>query len=464
MLKIFNKYYTIRNLLFFFGETGLIFLGIWCAIAITEQWFVPEQEALRLNIWVRVLFITFVLQVSLYYNDLYEFSKRYSVFDLSMRIVQAIGVACLFLAAAYYLFPELILRQGIFFVGLFFLLFFLVSWRFLYQYVCKHNIFNDHIVLIGDGPLAGMISKEVEALDSGYSIAGIFSNPQSAGLAEDLGVEHISDYSQLCSFTQAQGAGSIVIALQERRGRSPIRELLNCKLQGVKVMEGVSFYEALSGKVLATQAPPSWLIFSEGFRRHKFILGGKRVLDIVFAGVGLILASPLMGFIALAVKWSSPGPVLFRQTRTGQREKPYQVLKFRTMRQDAEQEGQAVWASEHDPRITRVGHVLRKFRFDELPQFWNVLKGEMSFVGPRPERPEFVEKLKEQLPYYGERHTVKPGITGWAQINYPYGASEEDALRKLEYDLFYIKNLSLLFDIYIVLKTVKTVIVGEGAR
>ena len=235
-------------------------------------------------------------------------------------------------------------------------------------------------------------------------------------------------------------------------------------MQGIKVIEGISFHEMLSGKVLATQAPPSWIIFSEGFRRHKVIIIGKRILDIVFSSLGLILASPIMLLCAIAVKASSKGPVFFKQLRTGQMEKGYKVIKFRTMAQDAEKMSGAVWATEKDPRITGVGNILRKFRFDELPQFWNVLRGDMSFVGPRPERPEFVEQLKERIPYYGERHTVKPGITGWAQVNYPYGASEEDALRKLEYDLFYIKNLSLVFDLYIALKTVKTVLVGEGAR
>ncbi len=464
MLKIFNKFYPIRNFLFFFGESGLIFLGIWCAITLTEQWFVPEEEILRVNVWTRVLIITAVLQSSLYYNALYDFSKRTSLVELSMHIVQAIGVACLILAALYYLFPELILRQGVFFIGLIFLLFFLVSWRYLYRFLCRHQLFNEKILLIGDGELARLISQEVGVLDSGFSIAGIFSNPTSSGLAEDLGVEHFPDYSRLCTCAGLLGAGSIIMALQERRGRSPIRDLLSCRLQGIKVLEGISFYELLSGKVLATKTPPSWLIFSKGFRRHKATLVGKRILDVIFAGFGLILAAPLMGAIALAVKWTSKGPALFRQTRTGQREKEYQVVKFRTMRQDAEKEGEAVWAAEKDPRIIGVGHLLRKFRLDELPQFWNVLKGEMSFVGPRPERPEFVERLKERLPYYGERHTVKPGITGWAQVNYPYGCTEGDALKKLEYDLFYIKNLSLLFDIYIALKTVKTVLVGEGGR
>jgi sugar transferase (PEP-CTERM system associated) len=379
--------------------------------------------------------------------------------------VQAIGLACVLLAILYFFLPATALHQTIFFVGLFILLLVLVSWRVVYQYICHNRLFNEKIVLVGDGSLASLITKEIsENLDSGYSVAAVFSNPGNTGLARRIGVEEYNSYDRICDVAWAKGANKIVVSLEERRGRYPTRALLDCRMQGMRVLEGISFYEMLSGKILATQTPPSWLIFSEGFRRHQLVLLSKRGLDILFASLGLVLSLPLIAIIALLIKATSFGPVFFRQSRTGKYEKPFQVVKFRTMREDAESSSGAVWASEEDPRITSVGRVLRKFRLDEIPQFWNVLKGEMSFVGPRPERPEFVEQLKKQLPYYGERHTVAPGITGWAQVNYGYGASEEDALRKLEYDLFYIKNLSLIFDLYIVLKTVKAVLIGGGAR
>jgi sugar transferase (PEP-CTERM system associated) len=452
MLKVFNKYYTIRNLLFFIIEGCLIYSGILVVVFGFYQGSVPVHPE-YMNLWLRVLIVTLIVQLSLYYNDLYDFSVKRKVLDLSLRIIQAIGVSCLLLAALYYIFPAMILEQGIFFFAI-----------FVYQILCQKKLFNVRFLMIGDGELAELISREVSSLDSGYTLTGIFSNPQSSGLSERLGVPHRESYDHLSQVAQDSGARTLVMALQERRGRSPIQELLNCRLQGIKVMDGVSFYEHLSGKVLATQAPPSWLIYSDGFRRHPIIRIGKRSLDVLFALLGLILSAPLFAACAMAIKATSRGPVFFKQNRVGQKEQTYKVYKFRTMRDDAEEKSGAVWATEEDPRITRVGHILRKFRFDEIPQFWNVLKGEMSFVGPRPERPEFVDQLKQKIPYYSERHSVKPGITGWAQVNYPYGASEEDALRKLEYDLFYIKNLSLLFDLYIVLKTVKTVIVGKGAR
>lgn len=464
MLKIFNKYFPIRNLLFFLGESALIFVGIWLVMYLLSGGE-GQDDPSRSAVLLKILLTTLLIQASLYYHNLYEFSQPYTLTDLSIRIAQAIGVACVFLAMLYFFLPAIALHQTIFFVGLFFLLLVLVSWRIVYQYMCRNGLFNEKIVLVGDGYLASLISDEIhENLDSGYSIAAVFSNPGNTGLAQRLGVQEYNSYDSICGVARANGADKIVVSLEERRGRYPTQSLLDCRLQGLTVLEGLSFYEMLSGKILATQTPPSWLIFSKGFQRHRMVLMSKRGLDILFASLGLILSFPLVAVIAVLIKATSPGPVFFRQSRTGKYERPFQVVKFRTMREDAESSSGAVWASERDPRITAVGGILRKLRLDEIPQFWNVLKGEMSFVGPRPERPEFVEELKKRLPYYGERHTVNPGITGWAQVNYGYGASEEDALRKLEYDLFYIKHLSLLFDLYIVLKTAKAVLIGEGVR
>lgn len=464
MLKIFNKYYSIRGFLFFLGETCLILLGISGTMYLLYQGHIPEQP-LRESMWLRILLVSLILQLSLYYNDLYSFGPGLRLFDLTLRIVQATGSCCIILAALYYVFPTLILEQGIFFAGLCLLMFVLVSWRIAYQYVCQKQLMNEKILLIGDKNMARLISQEITGnFDSGYRIAAVFSNPGDSGLAQEIGAELYQGYDKLCAVAADMGIQKIVMALEEKRGKSPVKQLLECKMQGIKIFDGVSFYEHLSGKILATQTPPSWLIFSEGFRRHKLIIICKRGVDILSAAIGIILAAPILLCIGVAVKLSSPGPIFFVQERVGQSGKLFKMVKFRTMRQDAEHATGAVWAEEDDPRITKVGRILRKLRLDEIPQFWNVLKGDMSFVGPRPERPEFVNQLTETLPYYGERHTVKPGLTGWAQVNYRYGASEEDALRKLEYDLFYIKNLSLFFDLFIVLKTVKAVLFDKQGR
>lgn len=464
MLKIFNKYYSIRNLLFFVGETGLIFFGILAGMLLLNHGQIPHDPR-RIEWWWRVLLAVALLQTILYYRDLYEFKEGYSFADLFFRIVEASGLSCIGLSIIYYFFPALILEEGPFMLALFFLLVLLVSWRFLYQWLCLSGVFFEKIFILGDGELARNICFEIAgSLDSGYQVVAIFSLSRQSELARELGITHHQGFEGLKSLGKKSRVDKIIVALEERRGVFPWKELLDCKLRGIEILEGVTFLEYLSGKIIAKKAPPSWLIFSEGFRLHKWVRRSKRVIDILLSLAGLILTAPLMGVIAVLVKCSSKGPVIFSQVRVGQGGKEFKVHKFRTMREDAELQTGAVWAVEDDPRVTKVGRFLRKVRLDELPQFWNVLKGEMSFVGPRPERPVFVSQLERKLPYYGGRHAVKPGITGWAQVNYPYGASEEDALRKLEYDLFYIKNISLWFDLYIVLKTVKTVLAGEGGR
>lgn len=262
----------------------------------------------------------------------------------------------------------------------------------------------------------------------------------------------------------AEHADIIVIALSERRGVFPLRDALSCKLNGIEVLDAASFYELACGKLMLEQITPSWFIFSSGFRRATVIGLAKRVVDLFLAVAGLILATPLLLLFSLVIKIDSSGPIFFTQVRVGNKELPFKLIKFRTMRQDAESQSGAVWATENDPRVTRIGKFMRKTRIDEIPQLINVLKGDMSFVGPRPERPEFVEKLKAIIPYYSRRHFIKPGVTGWAQVRYPYGSSIEDAVEKLRYDLYYIKNLSPFLDTLIFFETIKVVLFGRGAR
>lgn len=268
----------------------------------------------------------------------------------------------------------------------------------------------------------------------------------------------------LSAALKRESVGEIVVALDERRGALPLEILLDCRLHGVRVLDSISFLERESGRVDLRTVYPSWLIFSAGFRFGFLNAYGKRLFDLVSSALLLLLASPLMLLVALAIELDDGGPVFYAQERVGQNGKVFWILKFRSMVRKAEKPGQACWASRGDSRVTRVGHVLRRYRFDELPQLLNVLKGEMSLVGPRPERPQFVRQLAERVPLYNERHSMKPGITGWAQVNYAYADSIEDSLIKLEYDLFYIKNWSLFLDIVILIQTVRTVALGEGAR
>lgn len=273
----------------------------------------------------------------------------------------------------------------------------------------------------------------------------------------------IGDYTQISSIVKAGGVDRIVVALDERRGKFPLEQLLFCRLKGIPVDDGVSFTEQLAGKLSVENLHPSFLIFSDGFKRSEILKRAKRLFDIITSFVVLILTFPICLLVALAIKLDSRGPVFYQQERVGEDEKIFRLIKFRSMRVDAEENG-PVWAESNDRRVTRIGRLIRKIRLDEIPQLYNVLKGEMSFVGPRPERPHFVNLLKNEIPFYSERHVVKPGITGWAQISYRYGASKEDALEKLKYDLYYIKHMSVLLDLIILFETVKIVLLGKGAR
>jgi sugar transferase (PEP-CTERM system associated) len=261
-----------------------------------------------------------------------------------------------------------------------------------------------------------------------------------------------------------QSVRKIVVALEENRGKLPLRELLRCKMEGLSVVDGVSFYESLTGNILVEDLKPSWLIFSEGFKKPPVRMFSKRIFGIIISFCGIIATLPISLLAVLCIKLESRGPVFYAQVRCGEKGKPFNLYKFRSMTANAEKETGAVWAQENDPRITKVGRIIRKLRIDEIPQMWNVLRGDMSFVGPRPERPEFVDELKEQLPFYEERMNVKPGITGWAQVRREYGSSIEDALDKLRYDLYYIKNMNFFFDLKIMFETVKIILLGRGAR
>ena len=277
-------------------------------------------------------------------------------------------------------------------------------------------------------------------------------------------VRIIGDCSLIHQIVKEDKVDRIIVALEERRGRFPTEELLKCRMEGISVEEGIAFYEHLTGKLLVERAYPSFLIFSNGFIKTTYHHVVKTAMDLFLSFFGLIIFLPIMALTALAIKLDSSGPVFYQQGRIGKKSKIFLLLKFRSMKEDAEKETGPVWAEEKDKRVTRVGKIIRKLRLDEIPQIINILRGEMSFVGPRPERPHFVEHLKDEIPFYDKRHAVKPGITGWAQIEYRYGASRKDALEKLKYDLYYIKNISFFLDLVILFRTIKIALFGNGAR
>ncbi len=462
MPYILKKYYPLRNVIFLIGEGGLIFIVINSVyFFFIGQELYTDQIALY---GARALVVTLTFQICLYYFDLYDLSVIPSFSDTATRIIQAFGFGCIALAFFYYFFPIITISTNIFWTGYLVICLSIAIWRYCYTRILNRRMFAQPVLVVGNGLLAQSISTEiVNKKDSGYKIAAMFDpdNKQDPDHLKNIPLYQAS--KKILDIVRAHNIEKIVIALDDQRGKMPIQDLMLCKLQGIPIITGIKFFEELTGKILVEKVNPSWIIFSEGFKQNRLSKMGKRVLDLLLALVGLIVSLPLTLISALIIKLESPGPIFYSQKRIGVRGKIFKVHKFRSMRSDAEKDG-PVWAAQNDSRVTKYGAIMRKYRIDEIPQIFNVLKGNMSFVGPRPERPVFAEQLEENIPYYALRHYVKPGITGWAQVFYPYGASQEDALRKLEYDLYYIKNMSLTMDLWIIFQTVKTVLFKKGAR
>lgn len=462
MLRLFKQYYPIRNALFVLGEGIFIFLAVFIAC-----WLLLGGQTIlfQIDVILKALLITITCQACLYYNDLYDLKVTDTLTELGIRLLQALGAAAILLAIIYFIFPDFIISEGIFIISIAFIIVLIVSWRIGYNRILSLGLFNQKIIILGSSDTAIEISKEIqEKKDSGYEIASMISKNQFSENLCDANIDMVCQhtYDNVCDISEKLRVKKIVVALKEKRGAFPIKELLRCRVKGIEILEGSTFYEMLTGKLIVEQINPSWLIFSKGFQKSRIQKLVKRSIDMVISLSMLVLLLPLIVLVAIIIKLDSKGPVLFSQERVGESRKPYMVHKFRSMRSDAEKSTGPVWAKENDDRITRVGEFIRKTRIDEIPQLWNVLKGEMSFVGPRPEREHFVQQLEKIIPYYGERFTVKPGLTGWAQVSYGYGATVEDAVEKLNYDLFYIKNMSILMDIMIVARTVKTVLFGMG--
>ena len=340
----------------------------------------------------------------------------------------------------------------------------IVTLRRVYATAWSSSHQRTRILVLGCGPAAQLVTNTLRTSDPHALVVGYYPSPNESECTVDRSLVLTADKS-LSDTARQLAADEIVVALTERRsGSMPLRELLDCKLEGVKVHDINTHFEKTLGQIRIGFANAGWMIFGDGFDQGFARSAIKRIFDIVTALVLIVGTAPIMLLAALAIKLDSRGPVLYRQERLGQDGKPFMVTKFRSMRTDAEKDGKPRWATVHDDRVTRVGHFMRKTRIDELPQLFNVLKGDMSMVGPRPERGYFVEQLTQQIPYFAVRHSVKPGVTGWAQVRYQYGATVEDSIEKLQYDLYYVKNHSLFLDLMILFETVAVVLTGKGAR
>jgi sugar transferase (PEP-CTERM system associated) len=464
MMRILMHRLTARALSLVIFETLLIVIAVVLAtyLRVGAAW----QEMVRDGAVGKALLMAGVCQLCLYYADLYDLRQLSDRRALFMRMINALASASFALAVIYFWFPSLVLGRGVFMLATGLVVVFVASWRVAFEWIGRRVGPRERLLLVGTG--AGAITLARELFDRrqelGVEIVG-FIDPDPARVgAPVINPGVVGTIEDIPSIVRARGVDRVVVSLADSRGKLPMDKLLEMKLDGVTFDHLAAVYEAYTGKIAVENLRPSWLIFSPGFHKTRLMSGTKRLLDVTLAVVGLIVTLPATALVALAVRLTSTGPVLYHQRRVGQHGRIFVLHKFRSMREDAEAETGAVWASKAgDNRVTPIGGWLRRFRLDELPQLWNVLKGDMSFVGPRPERPEFVGALAREIAFYGQRHIVRPGITGWAQVRYTYGASTEDALQKLQYDLFYIKNLSIALDLFIVLATVKTVLRSKGA-
>jgi sugar transferase (PEP-CTERM system associated) len=458
VMRVFNRHVSQRHLAAFTGELVLI-LG--------SMWFVAREQGSSgdlAQVAGKVAVVAVVCLLCLYYNELYDLTVVRTGRETFIRLLQAIGTATILIGLLYVAVPWLVVANGAFVRATALFLTGILVWRLVLHQAQRWQSFGERILIVGTDTAAQTVARQVLAQqDFPYEIVGFIDENRDRIGESVVNPRIIGTPSDIDRLVTAHGIDRIFVGLSDRRGRLPIGELLRAKLRGVRVEDVNTVYERLTGKLMVEDLRPSWLIFSDDFRASRLTRQVKRTFDVLLALIGLVLAAPLMLLTAAAVWLESGGPVLYRQERVGENGRIFTLAKFRSMRQDAET-GTPIWARTVDDRVTRVGRFIRITRLDELPQLWNVLRGDMSFVGPRPERPFFVAQLAAQMPFYEQRHAVKPGLTGWAQVKYRYGASLEDSLEKLRYDLYYVKHMSLPFDLTILFDTVKVVLLGKGAR
>ena len=453
-----------RTIWILLADAAIIYGGIIIAMYLRLGFSGSSYELNQRNGWLKMAVATLVCILVLYFYDLYEYTVMNNRRELMLRLVQASGIAWVLLALVFYFVPQLFIGRGVSVISVFVVLVLLLLWRVLIHLLTGHPGIGEKILVVGTGKAAAETAEAVwERRDAGYRIVGFVTengNKPSAGIAEN---QVLGTAKDLQDIIKKERVDRIVMAVRERRGTFPTETLLKMSLAGdVSIEECTSFFERVTGKVHIDMLRPSWLIFAGRARETRLKSAFREVTHRSLAFIGLVLSFPIAVITAVLIKLDSRGPIFYRQERVGKNGRIFEVIKFRSMKTDAEKDGVPVWATSEDDRVTRVGRVIRLIRVDEIPQFWNIIKGEMSFVGPRPERPHFVEQLAREILFYEHRHLVAPGLTGWAQIKYPYGASVEDARQKLQYDLYYIKNQSLALELVILFETVKTVLFGRG--
>jgi sugar transferase (PEP-CTERM system associated) len=458
VIRLFNVYYPVRVLVLLLGEALIVGFSFVLATLWNVESMLQFNNALFIDGgYLRILGLTGIVLLLSHGFDLYDTSHIGVRLDQAFRILFVLGTVAIVLGIVVRFVPGFLPGNNSAVVGVLILTVALFCWRSAYSWLVCLPFFCERVYILGTGDRAFRLVKGLRRPGLGIEVVGWTGNIEG-----ELSLEKVA--SDLVGLAKKRGVHRVIVAMPDRRGTIPVEALLELRMGGVKIEEATDWLEKISGRIEVEHLYPSWFIFAEGFRLTTVKRIMRRIMNFTAALIGLVFALPLLPFIALAVKLGSKGPVLYRQQRVGRGGEVFHCYKFRTMRQDAEADTGATWATDDDPRITRVGKILRSSRLDEIPQLWCVLKGDMHFVGPRPERPEFVEWLSREIPYYGMRHIVRPGITGWAQVSYKYGNTLDDAREKLQYDLFYIKNASLGLDLLIFFQTIKIVLLGRGAK
>jgi sugar transferase (PEP-CTERM system associated) len=465
IITLENRFFSLRSAVCFIIEGGIIVLSVVASFILLHGRAGTVVVSMG-DVVARALVITFFCQVCMYLLDLYNFRLSQTWGEMLFSLAIAIGFVCIGIGLLSYAIPKFAVAGKMYYLAILIASVLLVIWRILFEIYITRLAHAENILIVGTGDVARQVGEEISKRKRlGFHLVGfINATPTKNDPAVGRVGEILADPGQMDRIIEQHNVNKIVVAITERRGEYPVKEMLALRVAGYQVVEWPGFFEKLSGRIPIDNLAPSFFIFNEGFRKSRIRLSIRRVLSAIVATVFMVLLLPVFLIVAACIKIDSYGPALYSQIRVGQNNKLIRIYKFRSMRNDAEKNGDAIWAVENDPRVTRVGRFLRKTRIDELPQLFNVMIGELDFVGPRPERPEFVEKLQAQIPYYALRHTVKPGITGWAQVMFHYGSTIDESKEKLQYDLFYIKNLSVKLDLLILFHTFKIVILGRGAR
>lgn len=458
MIRLFNVYYPTRSIVLLLCEALIVsgsFLLATLLIEGPDTYLVLNYEYGGL----KILALTVLTLLCSYYFDLYEPQRISARWEIYFRLLLVLGFLSFLLSAVIYFYPAADIAHNVLLVGLMFLTVAMVAWRSAYGWIIGQKMFRERVYVLGNGERARTVVAVLrDRKDAGMEVVGWNEAAPEGTERRELYV------TALASFLGPHPpVERVIVALEDRRGELPVRELLKCRFNGIVIEEAGTLLERLTGKLHLDSLRPSSFIYSEGFRVKPSQQIARRLVSTLTAAFGLLLFLPFFPFVVLLVRLSSSGPIFFRQTRVGLAGQNFTVFKFRTMRTDAEAAG-AKWATKNDPRVTKVGMFMRKTRLDEVPQLWNVLRGDMGFVGPRPERPEFVPMLVEKIPYFELRHMIRPGLTGWAQVRFGYGATMAEAREKLEFDLYYIKHMSLGLDLLIMFETVKTILRRQGAQ